>query len=587
MSRSFVSKSRVVFIVAAISIAFVVLAARLFYLHVWSEDRLQRIVQRNRHKFQTFQSRRGNIVDRNGTVLATTRAVVTLGVDPQVVPDTVEDAKWKQFQALTGVNWQEAKEEASKKVLEVKGTDGLEMIKPRWRKLADSVDDATYEEVLNLGIKGVYGNRKFERVYPSGRMAAHVLGFLNKEEQAVTGVEYFMNFYLNGQDGWIESEKDGRRQEIYHFRTREVDPVDGLNVELTVDSYVQNVIEEELKNIVTKYNPLSASIIVSEPSTGYILGLANYPTFDPNKFWEAEMDDYRNRAVTDVYEPGSTFKIVAASGALNERLIRLTDTFDCSIGVVAYKNRKVHLPKDDHPMHILTAGEVVTQSSNRGVAHFAMKLGDRRMYEYSRSFGFGEKTGYGPSGEVSGILHRVEDWDGLTISRLPMGHALASTAMQVHYAMGVLANGGLLMKPQVIRRVYDDEGNTVVEYPPVAKHRVITYEVAKTMAELLTTTSRNATMRGYSVAGKTGTSQKIINGKYSHTQHVGSYSGFFPADRPAVVITIVVDRPEIKGTGYGNRVAAPSFHAIGEQLINYLDIRSDNQYNDLLVNKNI
>lgn len=585
MSRSFVARARFVFVVAAISIAFIVLAARLYYLHIWSQDRLQRIVQRNRHKFQTFQSRRGNIVDKEGTVLATTRAVVTLGVDPQMVPEDIPDARWQELEKLTGINWKFAKEEAGKKIIRVEGADGPEIIKPRWRKLADGVDDATYEAVLDLSIKGIYGNRKFERLYPSGTLAAHVIGFLNKEDMAVTGVEYFMNFYLKGQDGWIESEKDGRRREMYHFRTREVEPRDGYHVELTLDSYVQNVIEEELGHIVEKYDPIFSTIIVSEPSTGYILGLANYPSFDPNTFWEAEMQDYRNRAVTDVFEPGSTFKIVAASGALNENVIRLTDTFDCRLTTIEYKNRKVHLPKDDHPMGVLTASEVVTKSSNRGVAHFAMRLGDRRMYEYSKAFGFGEKTGYGPSGEVSGILHDVEDWDGLTISRLPMGHALAATPMQVHYAMSVLANGGVLMKPQVIRRVFDDQGLTLFEYPPIAKHRVVSYKVAKTMAELLTTTSQKAKLNGYSVAGKTGTSQKIINGKYSHSEHVGSYSGFFPADRPAVVITIVIDSPKIKGTGYGNLVAAPSFHAIGEQLINYLNIRSDSEYNHLLMNK--
>jgi cell division protein FtsI/penicillin-binding protein 2 len=223
--------------------------------------------------------------------------------------------------------------------------------------------------------------------------------------------------------------------------------------------------------------------------------------------------------------------------------------------------------------------DIVVKSSNRGAAHLGLMLGDQRLHDYAASFGFGEKTGCDLGGEISGILHAPRNWDGLTITRLPMGHAISATPMQVHSAMSVIANGGVLMEPMLAKRVFDVSGNDVIRFNPKARRRVISTEVAKTVASMLADvvgvdgTARRASIDNYDVAGKTGTTQKIINGSYSRQHHVASFSGFFPADNPALVITVVVDDPSSKGVGYGGSVAAPAFRNIAEACIAYLGIR--------------
>lgn len=579
MSTVFVSRARLNFLLIAITIVFGMIFARLLYLHIWKQEKLIGIVERTRHKFDVIYAGRGNIVDKRGDLLATTRSVIELGVDPQGLCEE-DKGKWQALSHLISVDIQEIEKMFLEKFKKVKNGDGLEEVGAiRWHKLVDNLDESSYEKVLALSIKGVYGNRKYERIYPQGALAAHVLGFMNKEGRAVTGVENFMNFYLNGQDGWRETERDGHRRELAQFRTREIKPVNGLNVELTLDVMVQHSIEEEIERIVKDCNPKSVSIIVSEPSTGYILGLANYPSFDPNEFWKYDVDSHRNRAVTDCYEPGSPIKAVTMSAALNESLLNFDEKYDCSIDRIQYRGRIVRLPKDHRPFNILSTRDVLKKSSNRGIAQIAMKLDNQKFYEYIRAFGFGEKTGYGPGGEVVGTVHPVKNWDGLTIGRLPMGHAMNGTAMQTHYAMSVFANQGVLMQPQIVKRIFNDRGETVIDFMPRARRRVLSVDSAETIAKLLSEvvgpegTSKRASINGYSVCGKSGTSQKIINGRYSTQHHVGSFSGFLPEDNPRLVITVVIDEPKIGQVGYGSIVAAPAFRNVGESLIQYLNIQ--------------
>ncbi|MBQ6534102.1 MAG: penicillin-binding protein 2, partial [Opitutales bacterium] len=433
-------------------------------------------------------------------------------------------------------------------------------------------------------IKGLRGDRKYVRVYPSGSLAAHVVGFVNKEFSAELGVEKKFDYYLRGQDGWIETERDGRREELGHFRSRDVQPVDGMNVEVSIDSIIQEIAQREVAAIVEKYNPASATIIVGEPSTGYVLAMASYPDFNPNKYNKYPQDNLRNRAICDQYEPGSTFKIVAISGALNESLVGPDDVFDCNAPTITYKGRVLRLPKEAHKMDKLSVREITKKSSNKGSAHLGVLLGERKLYHYAHLYGFGEKTDIGLSGEIAGTLHKVKDWDGLTITRLPMGHAVAATPLQVHCAMSVIANQGIYMQPQLVKRVFDKNGKTAISYPPKAVRRVISPKIATLMSEMLvevvseTGTARRAALKGFKVAGKTGTSQKIINGAYSSRDHVASFSGFFPAQRPRLVITVVVDSPKMKGVGYGGLVAAPSFSSVAEQAANYLGIQTDEEY---------
>ena len=580
MSKAFVSTARAALVSSAVAFAFCVLIGRLFYLHVWEQEALLEHVESNRRMVQIIEARRGNVVDNRGNLLATTHTRIDLGVDPQSVRETDRE-KFTELASLIDQPLEKVIRAIETKTR--KGSDHAQAVSLiKWAYLAKGLDEDTYDKVRELGIKGVYGNRKYSRTYPSGKLAAHVLGYVNHEETPVTGVERFFDYYLRGQDGWRETERDGRRREMAQFRAREVAPADGLNVALSVDLMVQHIVEQEVARLAAEYNPESVSVIVSEPSTGAVMAMANYPTYDPNEFYNTKkypIDSQRNRALTDLIEPGSTFKIVPAAAALNEGIVAPEDIFQTGVERVSYKGRSLKLPSDHHTYDSLSMHDIVVKSSNRGAAHLGLILGENRLHDYAEAFGFGEKTGFDLGGEVSGTLHSVKNWDGLTITRLPMGHAVSATPMQIHGAMSVIANKGVLMEPLIAERVFDVAGNDIVRFSPKAKRRVVSTEVAQTVADMLVDvvgkdgTARKAAIDNYSVAGKTGTTQKIVNGKYSRQHHVASFSGFFPANKPALVITVVVDEPQLKGVGYGGSVSAPAFRNIAEACIAYLGIR--------------
>lgn len=579
MSRAFVSPVRLYLLASVVGLAFCVLLGRLVHLHVFEHERLVRIVEHNRENIRTLHARRGNIVDARGNLLASTREVYEVGVDPKVFDLEKSQEKLGELARMLGASEQILVEKCLRRTRTVKGPDGPEQRDVRWVELADAVDQELYKRIVELDIRGIYGNRKFERYYPGGKLAAHLLGFINKEETAVMGVERYMDFYLNGQDGWREYEHDGRQRELAQFRKREVPPADGMHVELTLDLVVQHIVEEEIDRIAREYTPESATIIVSEPATGDVLAMASYPNFDLNHYWEASLDQHRNRATNDIIEPGSTFKAITVAAALNEGVVRANDTFDCSVDVVEYKGRKIRLPGDHHRYGELTVSDIVKKSSNRGAAFLGMELGEDRLYEYARAFGFGEITGIGPAGEENGILHAVEDWDGLTISRMPMGHAVSATPLQIHYAMSVIANDGVLVKPRLIKRVYEEGEEADIRFDPSPRRRVISTQVAREVANMLMGvvgndgTARRAAIPGFEVAGKTGTTQKIVDGRYSREHHVASFVGFFPASQPRLVVSVIVNDPQLRGLGYGGVVAAPSFHDVSEKLIRYLGIQ--------------
>ena len=580
MSKAFVSTARAALVSSAVAFAFCVLIGRLFYLHVWEQEALLEHVESNRRMVQIIEARRGNVVDNRGNLLATTHTRIDLGVDPQSVRETDRE-KFTELANLIDQPLEKVIRAIETKTR--KGSDHAQAVSLiKWAYLAKGLDEDTYDKVRELGIKGVYGNRKYSRTYPGGKLAAHVLGYVNHEETPVTGVERFFDYYLRGQDGWRETERDGRRREMAQFRAREVAPADGLNVALSVDLMVQHIVEQEVARLAAEYNPESVSVIVSEPSTGAVMAMANYPTYDPNEFYNTKkypIDSQRNRALTDLIEPGSTFKIVPAAAALNEEIVAPEDIFETGVERVSYKGRSLKLPSDHHTYDSLSMHDIVVKSSNRGAAHLGLILGENRLHDYAEAFGFGEKTGFDLGGEVSGTLHSVKNWDGLTITRLPMGHAVSATPMQIHGAMSVIANKGVLMEPLIAERVFDAAGNDIVHFSPKAKRRVVSTEVAQTVADMLVDvvgkdgTARKAAIDNYSVAGKTGTTQKIVNGKYSRQHHVASFSGFFPANKPALVITVVVDEPQLKGVGYGGSVSAPAFRNIAEACIAYLGIR--------------
>ncbi len=584
MSKVFIADWRYLLLVSGLLFGFSLVLGRVAYLHVWKAEELAGIAEQNRKSIQVLAARRGNILDSRGNILAATRPLIEVGIDPKVFRE--EDAKkLPELARLLNVPEETLREKARRRTR--RGTAHPQDIRlVRWVKIADAIDDATYRAVRDLGIRGVYGNRYYERNYPAGDLAAHVVGYIGyiddpSEAEPVLrpllGVERFMDFYLRGQDGWREMERDGRRRELAQYR-RELRPTDGLNVELTLDMVVQSIVETEIERLVAEYSPQGISVIVSDPHDGRVRALANYPSFDPNRFHRSEVSHLRNRAVGDIFEPGSTFKIVPAAAALNEGIVALDDQFDCSVDAVEYRGRTIRMPRDVTPNGRLDFREVVIKSSNRGAALLGMRLGESRLHDYSRAFGFGSRTGWGPGAESPGILPPVREWDGLTISRMPMGHAISATPLQLHQAMGVVSNGGVLMEPLIVNRVLDHESSPLLEFAPRAIRRVLRDDTAAVMTEILNAaaspggTASLAYIPGYEVAGKTGTTQKIVDGRYSNDYHIASFSGFFPASKPRLAITVVVDEPEIPGTAYGGRVAAPAFRNIAEQLIQYFSI---------------
>jgi cell division protein FtsI/penicillin-binding protein 2 len=635
MSKGFASNPRQILLATIVLASFVGVGARLVWLHVIDRDALLRYVSQARYKIDPLPGRRGDILDTNGAKLATSRSLIILAVDPQSLRKE-DEAKWPQLAALIGMNPGEltrifntktrsaaasikAKTAASNGSSAAKApsfafnvtpveitdpaasTDGEEENSEdddeapdsagnrpiRFAKLSESITETTFTAIKQLNIKGVIGQRVYRRAYPNNSIASHIIGYVDRAERPVTGIERYADFYLHGLNGWLESEKDGKREELAQFRTRQVPAADGYSVKLSIDSVVQQIVDEELAAIAAKYEPEKATIIVSDPRTGFILALGNYPSFDLNtynKLAKEEQGRMRNIAVADMYEPGSVFKIVAVAGALNEGLVNTGSTFDCTTETINYQGKTRKLPREDHNFdHRLNVAEIVAHSSNRGAAQLAMLMGDDRFYGYARAFGFGQLTGFPNLGiESPGMLASPKKWDGLTITRMPMGHSIAATPLQMHQAMTVIASGGVMLRPSIIRQVLDSSGEVVYRFDRREGDRVVSERTAQTVARMLQGvaskegTAPEAAIKDYEVAGKTGTSQKIVNGRYSEREHVVSFVGFLPASQPRLVISVIVDGADKNcpgGVAYGSKVAAPSFKRVAEQLIRHLDIK--------------
>lgn len=601
MSRAFLPPRRLGWMTAFILLCFAVLLGKLFQLHVLKHNEFEAVAEHSREKFIVEHARRGMIVDRNLNILATTRTVVELGVDPELVVDA-DEAKLPALAQLIGVSLDDLKQAFTPRMREVETADGVKPQPIRWVVLNPEVEESVYQKVSALGIKAIYGNRQYDRVYPGGDLAAHVLGYMPKrdlpgasQESPQAGVEKIMDFYLRGQDGWKEAEVDGHHHELAQY-TREVLPADGLNVELTIDQMLQDYAQKEVDRLVKEYQPEGVTIIMSDPASGEILALANYPTFDPNHYGDFPMVNLKNRAISDVFEPGSTFKVVTAAAALNEHIVRPTDTFDCSKATIDYLGRTLKLPVDDEHNGVLTVAEIVSRSSNRGAANIGVKMGPALLHDYAASFGFGQLTGLGLPGESRGVLHSVADFDrdSLMITRMPMGHSVDATAMQVHQAMTVVANHGILMQPRLIRRIFDSKGDTVLDFSPIPERRVIssnTIVQPGLLNDMLCAvvgpdgTASRAKLQDITVAGKTGTAQKIINGKYSNEHHVSTFSGYLPAERPRLVITVIVDDAHMRGTAFGGLVSAPAFHNLATAAVQYMGIQPPGGRTNLMAMK--
>jgi cell division protein FtsI/penicillin-binding protein 2 len=591
MHRTYIIPWRYYLACLCLVIAFMVVVGRLVDLHVVRAEALRAEALSSRERILKLPAERGQIYDRNGILLAGTRSLIEVGVDPHAVG--AEDlANASELANILELPLAQVWTAFAKKYRDRGPGEPPRAV--RWVKLHPGVDEATYESIQALGMKAVYGNRRFVRVYPGGSLAAHVLGFQNQAGYAL-GVEHSMDFYLSGQGGWMETERDGRRRELAQFREREVLPQRGLDVVLTLDSVLQHFAEREILRLVKAYQPKGISILISEPSSGDLLAMANYPSFDPNHYGKAPAQAYRNRALTDIYEPGSTFKVVTVASALEAGTVTPQTVIDCGAARIQIGTRSVRLPRDSHRMQEATVAEILYKSSNRGSAHIGVRMGARALYEAARNFGYGAPTGLcltgefmplegwdGSTGEVGGILRAPHQWDGLTITTLPMGHALGATPMQVHMAMNTIASGGLRHRPRLVDRITAADGQTRLAFPESQGQQVTSEATASTVTRILAKvtqpggTARRAAVPGYGAAGKTGTTRKVIAGQYSDKHHVASFSGFLPAWDPQLTITVIVDEPRMEqGTGYGGVVAAPAFRNIALAAAQYLGIPSE------------
>ncbi len=602
-ARGFASNKRFGLVAALVVICFGALAARLVQLHVLDRDRFLAQIQNTRHDIVPVLARRGDIYDTRRDLLATSKTEITLAIDPWAL---VKKLDFQRSQARRDRLASAEREKRAKLAAELGiSTDEIEAlftpawrdvsvaqdtrdeapdgrVRVEWKKLREGVSEESYARIEALRVTGLTADRSYKRVYPHNDLAAHLIGFLNKEGAASGGIESFADVYLSGHSGWREVERDARRTELAQFRSREVSPSDGWGVVLSIDTAIQHIAEQEMAVIVSNFNPAKATIIISDARTGFLLALANYPSFNLNDYGNTPLEVQRNIAATDLIEPGSTFKIVAAAGALNEGLVTSATKFDCTLASILYQGRERRFMRDDHRYdHPLAVSEIISHSSNVGAAQLAMRLGDRRFYDYARAFGFGERTGFPLGREEPGILADPAKWSTPDITRIPAGYSVAATPLQVHYAMATIASGGNLLRPQIIRQILDSQGEVVYSFKPATRRTVIAPATAESMAAMLQKvaseegTAKVAAIPGFEVAGKTGTAQKLIGGRYSDRDHVGSFVGFFPASRPRVVITVVVDdgHPQNGRIGYGATVAAPSFRKIAEQLIQYLDIK--------------
>lgn len=423
-------------------------------------------------------------------------------------------------------------------------------------------------------LSGLYLQPGSERAYPNGKMLCHVLGFVDHTGHGVDGIEHVFDKELSGRNGYRHIEHDRKGLEIVLYRGQEEPAEDGANITLTIDMGLQAILEKQLDSAVETYKPAGATAILADPKTGEILAMASRPNYDPNHYGEATPEQMRNRAITDMYEPGSVFKIVVTSCALNEGIMTKDSVVFCERGSFLYGGKILHDAHGDY-FGELSVSDVLVHSSNIGAAKIALKVGGEKYYDYVRRFGFGERTNISLPGEISGLVNPPSRWDKLTITRMAMGHAVAATPIQVMMAMGTIANGGKLMAPQL--KLSSNKAGSNDD--ACIKREVVTPKVASDISNALAGvvargTAMQAKIDGYAVAGKTGTAQKINpHGGYLENHYIVSFAGYFPAENPRLIGLVVVDDARLgSSANFGGLVAAPIFSKIGEASARYLDL---------------
>lgn len=560
------SRCRIACAGIGISMFFSVYSVRLIYLQVNRHEELAMLAAEKHSNKRIISHRRGMILDRNGEVLADNLPMKTLYADGSHVKEPGRIAAI----LAPALGWNEAD-------LTARITTNRKYVVIK-REVPELEARELCAHLAKEDLRGIYLEHDMARFYPNGVMLSHVVGVLDHEHHGLQGVEKTMDHYLRGQDGYRFIEIDRTGKELVAFRGLERAPRDGYNVRLTVNMGLQAIVEKELDAACAELKPKGATVLMMEPNTGDILAMATRPTFDLNKYSEATFDVTRNRALIDVYEPGSTFKIVAIAAGLEEKMVTPDSVIYCNNGALSYGGK---ILRDHHPYGNLTVHQGIVKSSNILAAKVAMQLGEDRYHEYVRRFGFGDRTGIMLPGEVNGLVSPVSRWDRLTITRMPMGHAIGVTPLQMAAAMSVIANGGNLVMPRIVHSITDGNRKVIADFPPKVARRVVSKQTSEQVLAMLKDvvseegTAKLAAVPGFTVFGKTGTAQKVMEGGkgYMNGKYIVSFAGGMPAEKPAFVMLVVFDEAQPReGPNYGGLVAAPVFARIAEKAARYMDL---------------
>ena len=530
--------------------------ARLFFIQLFRSNYFVEIAQKQHSLFVELEPRRGTIFDLNLKPQAVNVSVDSLYASVNLIPD-------------------KDKEEIIRQLLPILNVGNVYLRDRLYRKksfiwLARKLSPSQSEAIKRLNIKGLDFIKESRRSYPNSYLASHIIGFCGLDNKGLEGIELCYDNYLKGTEGWALILRDARQKKL-NFEQKMAVPSDGYNLVLTIDEVIQYITEREIDKAFKVYHAKGASAIVMDPHSGAILAMVNRPTFDLNQYNNIEKDKRRNRSISDLFEPGSVFKIVTASAALEEKKVVEEDKFFCENGSYQVAGHILH---DHRPHGWLTFREVIEQSSNIGTTKVAQILGPELVYRYVKLFGFGTKSGIDLPGEISGMIKEPRFWSKTSISAIPIGQEVGVTSLQLASAISVIANGGQLMKPYILEEIRDNHGEIIKSFSPVMVRKVISLDTANRVKKILTGvveegTGKLAKITGFTAAGKTGTAQKLEpNGAYSHNKFVASFIGFAPAEDPVIAIVVVVDDP--RPYYFGGVVAAPVFKKVAGDVLKYL-----------------
>lgn len=533
--------------------------ARLFFIQLFRSNYLKNIARKQHNLFVELEPRRGTIYDINLRPQAVNISVDSLYACPNDIDNKNKETIIRQLSSILKVNDSYLRERLFRKKDFV------------W--LSRKVEPEQSQAIRRLKIKGVDFLKESKRCYPNSYLASNIIGFAGLDNAGLEGAELYYDKYLKGEPGWEMFVRDARQKKL-DLRKKMLLPKDGYDLVLTIDEVIQYIAERELDKAFKAYHAKGAIIIVMNPYTGEILAMADRPSYDLNEYAKAEMDTKRNRAVSDLFEPGSVFKIVTASAAIEEKRVSEEDKFFCENGV--YKVGP-HILHDHRPHGWLTFREVIEQSSNIGTTKVAQGLGDSVLYRYIKLFGFGTKTGINLPGEISGMIKEPRQWSKISIAAIPIGHEVGVTALQLAAAISVIANGGQLVKPYIVKEIRDKYGENIKKFSPTVVRRVISSDTAYRVKKILAGVVENGTGKlarvpGFSSAGKTGTAQKLEpSGAYSHDKFIASFIGFAPEENPVISIVVILDDP--RPYYFGGVVAAPVFKNVARDILLYLKTR--------------